>query len=208
MAEVLKVEKRETHGKRHARRMRAAGSIPANLYGHGTENMALAINADQVRAAIRHGARVVDLEGAVKDKAFIRELQWDVYGNDVLHVDLTRVSADERLRVTVSVELKGQAEGSKFGGVVQQVVHDVEIECLAIDIPEKLFLRINDLKLGDSLPASAIQMPGSASLVSDPDEMVVHCVQPSAEEDATGASSEGAEPEVIGRKAEEEEGEE
>lgn len=207
MAEVLNVQKREPRGKREARRLRAAGTIPANLYGHGEENVALAIHADQVKAAIRHGARVVDLQGDVKEKAFIRDLQWDTYGTNVLHLDLTRVAADERLKVTIGVELRGQAVGVKEGGVIEQVIHDVEIECLATEIPEKLTLRINDLALNGSLTASAIELPQGAKLVSDPDELVVHCV-PAAVEEELVATTEGAEPEVIGRKAEEEEGEE
>ena len=205
MAEVLNVQKREPNGKRDARRLRASGVVPANLYGHGEKNLSLAIQADEVRAAVRHGARVVDLQGAVKEKAFIRELQWDTFGTEVLHLDLTRVSADERLTVTVPVELRGQAEGLKEGGVVEMVVHEVEVECLAIEIPEKLFLRVNNLKLGDSLTAAAIELPTGVKLVSDPEELVVHCVHAASDEEMEEAGSEGAEPEVIGRKAEDEE---
>jgi large subunit ribosomal protein L25 len=209
MAEVLNVQQREPKGKRDARRLRASGVVPANLYGHGEKNLSLGIKADEVRAAVRHGARVVDLQGAVKEKAFIRELQWDTFGTEVLHLDLTRVSVDERLTVTVPVELRGQAEGLKEGGVVEMVVHEVEIECLAIEIPEKLHLRVNNLKLGDSLMASAIELPSGVKLVSDPDELVVHCVRAVTEEELEAGAAEGAEPEVIGRKAEdEEEGEE
>ncbi len=204
MAEVLNVTKREPKGKRDARRLRASGIVPANLYGHGEENLSLAIHADEVRAAVRHGARVVDLQGAVKEKAFIRELQWDTFGTHVLHMDLTRVSVDERLTVTVPVELRGQAEGLKEGGVVEMVIHEVEVECLAIEIPEKLFLRVNSLKLGDSLMASAIELPSGVKLISDPDELVVHCVHAVTEEELEAGGAEGAEPEVIGRKAEDE----
>lgn len=208
MAEVLKVEKRKPHGKREARRLRAAGSVPANLYGHGEENVSLALRADEVRAVVRHGARVVDLEGDVKEKAFIRDLQWDTYGTHVLHLDLTRVSADERLEIKVSVELRGTAAGTQQGGIIEQVIHDVDIECLATEIPEKLILRIADLQLDGSLTASAIELPPGVKLVSDPDELVVHCVHPAAEAEAEPTAGAGAEPEVIGRKAEEGEDEE
>lgn len=204
MAEVLNVSTRQPKGKRDARRLRRDGTIPANLYGHGEQNVSLAVKADEFRAVVRHGARVVDLQGAVKEKAFIRELQWDVYGNSVLHIDLSRVSADERLEVKVPVELRGHAQGAKDGGIVEQVIHDVDIECLAIEIPEKLYLRIADLKIGDSLTASAIEFPPGVKLVSDPDELVVHCVMPAAEAEGEEMAAEGAEPEVIGRKAEEE----
>ena len=205
MAEVLNVSKREEKGKRNAKRLRLGGAIPGNLYGHGEANVSLSVKADELKAAIRHGARVVDLQGAVSEKAFIKELQWDTFGNDVLHIDLSRVSADERLQVKVTVELRGQAVGVKEGGVIEHVVHDVDIECLAIEIPEKLFLRVNDLKIGDSLMASSIELPAGAKLMSDPEELIVHCVLPAVEEEAGEAVAEGAEPEVIGRKAEDEE---
>src|ERR1700761_5984275 len=104
MAEALKVEKRQSHGKRNSRRLRATGSIPAILYGHGEANVALTISSDELAAAVRHGSRVVELTGAVKEKAFIRELQWDVYGLEVLHADFARVSEHERIHLRVKVE--------------------------------------------------------------------------------------------------------
>jgi large subunit ribosomal protein L25 len=204
MAEVVNVEKRDAGGKRPAKRLRASGKIPANLYGHGEANLALAIKAEDVSALVRHGARVIDLKGAANETCFIRDLQWDTYGTHVLHLDLTRVSADERLTVKVAVELRGAAPGAKEGGVVEQVVHDVDIECLAVEIPEKLYLRILDLKLGDSLTAAAIELPPGAKLMSDPEELIVHCVRAASEEEGVPGVTEGAEPEVIGRKAEEE----
>jgi large subunit ribosomal protein L25 len=208
MAETLTVEKRKPMGKRAARRLRDSGTIPANLYGHGEDNVYLTIPADQVRAMVRHGARVVDLSGAITEKAFVRELQWDPFGLNVLHLDLTRVSADERVELRVRVELRGSAIGVKEGGSVDHVLHEVEIECLAIEIPEKLSLRINDLQLDGSLTAGAIELPPGVKLLTDPDEIVVNCNKPVSEEEGVPGMAEGAEPEVIGRKAEEEEAEE
>lgn len=205
MAEVLTVKKRDPKGKREARRLRGANLIPANLYGHGEQNLYLTVPADQVRTMLRHGARVVDLSGDVQEKAFIRELQWDTFGLEVLHLDLTRVSADERLTLHVTVEMRGQAIGAKEGGVVEQVLHEVEIECLAIEIPEKLTIKIGGLKLGDSLPASAVELPPGAKLITDAEAVVVHCVHAAAEEEAAAAAAgDGTEPEVIGLKAKEE----
>jgi large subunit ribosomal protein L25 len=207
MSEVLKVERRENLGKRHARRLRDAGMVPAVLYGHGEANLSLSAAADQVRAVIRHGARVVDLTGAVSEKAFIRELQWDVFGTDVLHVDLSRVSADEKVEVELTIELRGEAPGVKDGGIVSQLLHQISAECLVTSIPDKLHVSINVLKLGDALTAAQIELPAGVTLLSDPDAIVVQCVEPKDEEEEQ-AVAEGAEPEVIGRKAEEESEEE
>ncbi len=210
MAEVLKTQKREPKGKLHSRRLRDSGAVPANLYGHGESNVYLSVAADELRAALRHGARVVDLQGVVSEKAFIRELQWDTFGTDVLHVDFTRVSADERLEVSVTVELRGVAPGTKDGGMVEHVVHELDIECLAIEIPEKLTGRVTSLGIGDSLLAKDVELPPGVKLISDPEMVVAHCIMPQVEEEGEGApTAEGAEPEVIKReKAEGDEDEE
>ena len=208
MSEVLKVELRQTRGKRHAKRLRLAGAVPAVLYGHDEANLSLKAQAEQVQAIVRHGARVVDLEGAVSEKAFIRALQWDTYGVDVLHLDLTRVSADEKVQVPVTLELRGEAPGVKDGGVVSQLLHQVQIECLAIAIPEKLHLSVNGLKLGDSLTVGNIELPEGTTMLTEPESVVVQCVEPKVEEEPAAPVAEGAEPEVIGRKAEEGEEEE
>lgn len=204
MTETLTVNPREAAGTRVARRLRKQGAIPVVLYGHGEQVLPLAASADQVKALVRHGARVVDLAGAVSEKAFIREVQWDAFGAEVLHIDLTRVSADERVRVEVNVELRGEAPGVKEGGVVEHVLHTVDIECLATGIPERLFVRINALGLNGSLLVKDIELPEGVKMLAPPDEMVVHCIPPAAEEEAEAPLAGAAEPELIGRKPTEE----
>jgi len=181
------------------RRLRNAGTVPAILYGHGQPPVNLAIGDAEVKAMVRHGARVVDLEGAVAEKAFVRELQWDTFGNDVLHIDLTRVSADERVTLEVTVELRGLAEcpGVREGGVVDHVAHTVEIECLVIAIPDKLVLRLAMLELDGHISAGQIDLPEGATLISDPEMVIATCAKPEEISEATGAD--GAEPEVIKR---------
>ncbi len=204
MSEQLTVARRQSHGKRGVRRLRQSGRVPAVLYGHGDENLSLEAAADELAAVIRHGARVVDLQGAVSEKALIKAVQWDTYGLEVLHFDLARVSADERLKVKVSVEMRGESQGAKAGGIVTLLVHDVDIECAATSIPEKLFIRVHELNIGGELLASAIELPAGARLISDAEMAIVHCVQPKSEAELELHAAPGAEPEVIGRKAEEE----
>ncbi len=208
MAETLTVTLREAGSKRDAKRLRLSGKVPAVLYGHGEANKSLSVGADEMAAAVRHGSRVVELAGAVQEKAFIRDLQWDTYGKHVLHVDFARVSEHERIEVQVRVELKGHAVGTKDGGVVEHLVHEVEIECEALAIPDKLEININDLAVDGQLTAADIHLPPGVTLVSDPEAVVVHCVAARSDEELEAAAG-TAEPEVIGRKAdEEEEGEE
>ncbi len=208
MAEVLTVKRREAHGKHATKRLRNAGGVPAVLYGHGQENLHLTVAADQLAAALRHHSRVVQLSGEISEQALIRELQWDTFGIEVLHIDFTRVSADEKVRVTVSIELRGEAPGVRDGGAVDHRLHEVEIECLAAAIPDKLHVRINQLALGQAIKVSDMELPANTEVLADADEIVVLCIE-RVEEDLESASATPGEPEVIGRKAaDEEEGEE
>jgi large subunit ribosomal protein L25 len=205
MAETLNVELRDTRGKRNARRNRRSGKLPAVLYGHGEEALSLALSAEQFEAAVRHGARLVKLAGPVEGNAFIREIQWDTWGTHVLHVDFTRVSEHEKVEVRVAVEIRGEAPGLKAGGVVKQLVHELEIECEATAIPEKLNVNINQLQLGQAITIAQLALPPGIVVFADPETVVVECVEPvEIVEEAPAAAAEG-EPEVIGKKKEEEE---
>ena len=205
MAESLHVHRRETRGSRNAKRLRAGGRIPAVLYGHGGENVSLTVPAEELATAIRHGAKLVELAGEVQDSAIIKEAQWDAFGLELLHVDFTRVVAGELLETTVRVELRGDAPGAREAGIVEHQMHEVQIECPVTAIPEKLTLRINELGLGESILASDLALPDGTKLLTEPSTMIVHCTVPAApvEEEAV-AAAEGVEPEIIGRKAEEE----
>jgi large subunit ribosomal protein L25 len=153
---------------------------------------------------------LVDLKGDVSDTALVRGLQWNTYGTDVLHVDLARVSAEERVHVRVPVETRGTAAGAHEGGIVELVMHEVEIECPAGSIPDKIEVRVHEMQVGDSLKAGEIPLPEGVRMLVEPDIIVVHCVGRTLEEEevTAEAGAEAAEPEVIGRKGKEEEEEE
>ena len=204
MAESLKTEFRASRGKRNAKRMRIAGSVPAVLYGHGMENLSLSVAAEELQAVLRHGARVVTLTGAVDEKAFVRDMQWNTWGTRVLHVDFTRISEHEMVEVTVSIELRGEAAGLKEGGVVEQLMHDARIECEVMAIPERLLVNVNGLKLNEQVKVSDLELPPTVRVLGDAEAVVVQCVVPAEAPEEEAAAGEGVEPELIGRKAEEE----
>jgi large subunit ribosomal protein L25 len=209
MSEVLTVEVREGRGTTHARRLRKAGKLPAVLYGHGEASVSLTIPTEQLDAAVRHGHKLVELTGGVAGQALLHELQWDTYSTHVLHVDLMRVEAGERVVVEIPVELRGIAPGEREGGVIEQVLHEVEIEVAVAQIPDKLHVNINELHLNQTLAVSAIEdLPEGATFVTDADEAVVHCTTPVELPEEVPAEPGAAEPEVIGERAEETEGEE
>jgi large subunit ribosomal protein L25 len=208
MALQLAVEPRDTQGKHNNRRLRRSGMIPGILYGHGLENVSLAVSADALTTAIRHGSRLVSLTGAASESAFIRELQWDTWGTHIVHVDFTRISEHEIVEVRVQVELRGEAPGVREGGVVVQLIHEVEIACPASVIPEKLAVNINHLMLNESIALGSLALPeGAKMLAADLAAVVVECVVP-MEEPEEAAEAVPGEPEVIGAKEEAEESEE
>jgi len=202
MAEVLQVDLREEHGKRRTRRLRSSGVTPAILYGHGKPCVSLRANAAEISAALRHGTQLVELQGGANETALIREVQWDAFGQEILHFDLIRVSADEMIEATVAIELRGEAPGVNQGGIVELLHHDISIRCPATSLPEKLELNINSLDVGQTLTAAELNLPDGAELVTPSDEVLAQCVEPKAdlEEEATDIVADGIEPEVIARK--------
>jgi large subunit ribosomal protein L25 len=206
---VLTTEKRESRGTRTARKLRATGRVPGVLYGHKEETLSVSVAADALLSAVRHGARVVDLQSdSGLQKAQIAELQWDHLGIDVLHVDFRRVAADERIHVTVPVEVKGVAPGVTAGGMLDQPIHSLAIECLAVSVPDSIRVNVNELQLGAAIHVRDLHLPPDVKALADADAIVVHVLAPQAEPEAGATPSEQAEPEVIGRKAAAEEGEE
>ena len=146
----LATQPRDKFGTAVTRRLREQGLLPAVLYGHKEATVPLTLSHDDFVKALRHGARLVSLKtDGTSEAAIIQEIQWDHLGKDVLHVDFTRVSADERIRVNVPVELRGIAPGVTGGtGVLDQPLHSLTIECLAISIPESIRVAVNELQLG------------------------------------------------------------
>jgi large subunit ribosomal protein L25 len=205
MALELPVISRESTGKRRNRRLRQSGQVPAILYGHGLQSVPLSVETEAISAAIRHGSRLVTLTGAVSESAFIRQLQWDTYGTHIVHVDFTRISEHEVVEVRVPVELRGEAPGVREGGVVVQLIHEVQIACPASVIPERLAVNINHLKLNESISLAALELPQGAKVLSaDMEAVVVQCNVPVELPEEGAVAAPGA-PEVIGAKDKESE---
>jgi large subunit ribosomal protein L25 len=213
MADSVKLvtQKRDPKGSAEARRLRRRGLIPAVLYGHKEETVPLAISREEFAALLRHHTRVVDLQNEGKqEKALIREVQWDHLGHDVLHVDFARVAEDERIKIEVRIELRGTAPGATGGGVLDQPLHTLHVECPAISVPESIRVNVGELQIDQSIYVRDLKLPPGVTVLNDPDAVVVHVTAPIAEPEVAAAvpAAETAEPEVIGRqKAEAEEGE-
>jgi large subunit ribosomal protein L25 len=208
-SQSLTVQPRQGRGSQTARKLRRQGLVPGVVYGHKEATVSVALPADELQKAIRHGVRVVDLKLDGKtETAFIRAVQWDHLGKDLLHVDFTRVAADERITVTVPIELRGTPQGLGAGGVVlDQPLHTLEVECLALKMPERIRVNIAELQLGHAIHVKDLVLPPDVKAKADPETVVVLLKAAQVEPEVAPAApaAEGTEPEVIGRKEKPEE---
>lgn len=194
-SETIVVTKRTAVGSNASKRLRATGQIPAILYGHGEENVNLSVRADALQNIIKHGTKLLSLTGDVIDTAILREVQWDSFGIDIVHIDLNRVSASEAVEVTLPVHLQGEAPGIGEGGQLSFVTHELTIKCPASSIPEFIAVNISKLHLGQSIHANEVSLPDGASMVTYGGQVVVQVSRPAqAADDAEAAATE---PELI-----------
>ncbi len=206
----LKVQPRGKFGTQATKHLRKQGLLPAVVYGHKQETLPLALAQDDFVKALRQGARLVELKtGADTQIAFVQDVQWDHLGKEVLHVDFRRVSRDERVVVSVPLHLRGIAPGVAGGGVLDQPLHVMNVECLVTAVPHEIRVNVAELQIGQALHVRDLHLPEGVKAMSDPDAIVVQVTAPQAEPTAAAApAAESAEPEVIGRQAKDEEGEE
>jgi len=210
----LTAEPRKAEGSRVARRLRRQkpARIPAVVYGHKEAVVALSLLEEDLVKALRHGARVVELKlGGKSEQTLIHEVQYDHLGKEVLHVDFRRVSKDEKVVVTVRLDLRGIAPGVTAGGVLDQPIHALHVECLALSLPDSIRVNINELQIGSVIHVKDLALPEGVKAMDEPDAVVVQVKAPEAEAAPTaevpGAPT-AAEPEVITRRAaDEKEGE-
>ncbi|MCJ7776728.1 MAG: 50S ribosomal protein L25 [Sedimentisphaerales bacterium] len=173
---TLNADIRGQKGSTSARRLRKQGLIPAIIYGHKKDAIAITVSAHDFDEAIHHGHRLMDLKvGKKKETIIIKDLQYDHLGRDIIHVDLMRVDVAETIKVTVPIELKGVARGTHEGGVIEVHTDHLEVECKVTDIPKSIVVNVKEIGLGDTLHASDIELPSEVKLVSAPSTLLVTC---------------------------------
>jgi large subunit ribosomal protein L25 len=203
----LKVDTREQVGSKAAAKVRQQGRIPAVLYGHKQESVAISLDAHDFVEGLHHGHRLMDLQiGKKLQKAIVKDLQYDYLGKEVIHADLVRVDVTETVRVTVPIELRGTARGAEHGGIVEEHTDHVEVECKVTDIPESLVVPVKQIEVGGVLHARDIELPEGVKLVSDPEMLIITCSLVAAAKTTEQLEEEvPSAPEVIGEAKEAEE---
>lgn len=191
----LTAQIRTERGKNAARAIRRAGRIPAAVHGHGDESQALTVDAHDLEHLLTHGVTgttVIDLEieGGLKTKALIRELQTHPYRPIVLHVDFLQLHAGETIRLDVPVRiLNAEAATHATGSVLDQVLYSVHIECLPRDIPDAVEIDAATLSAGESLRVRDITTT-NIKILNDPDLPVASMVAPTPVDEPLGTESE------------------
>lgn len=214
----IQVRTREATGKNNNRRLRAAGQIPAVLYGAAHETVPIQVERKKVEEVFRAGATentiflLKRLESDQERHARIRELQMDPVSREVLHIDFQRVLMDQVIQVEVPIHPVGTPKGVKDeGGVLDFVTREVAVECLPGDIPESIEVDVSALAIGDHIEAGALTLPEKVTLLEEPDRVIVSVAypvrieEPEEEEAEELLEAEREEPEVIRRGKEEEE---
>lgn len=205
MSEVmsLNVELREQLGSKTASRLREQGKTPAVIYGHKQASISIAVDTHEFTLGLHRGHRIfsVDLpEG--KQTLLLKALQYDHLGKAIVHADMVRVDLTERVIVKVPLTLRGTAKGSTHGGVVEELLDHLEIECPVLEIPASIPVLIKDLEVGDSISAGQIALPANFVLKTDPKALVVICQEQVAAKTTEELLAEvPAAPEVITERA-------
>lgn len=179
---TLRAELRSETGTTAARQLRRAGGLPAVVYGHGDETRALTLDMHDFQGLLAriHAATTVialEVEGAQSQDVLIREIQRHPFRPELLHVDFLHIRAGQKITVPVPVHLEGLAVGVEMGGIMQQLRHELMVECLPSEIPPEFKIDVTAMDLGDSIHIGDIDA-GGIVILDDADLTICTCVQP------------------------------
>ncbi len=210
---TVQAEERQETGKGANRRLRTQGKIPAVVYGQGLETLSVSVNAQDVDLILHSEAGhntifQLQVSGKLTD-VLIKDYQLDPVKGSLLHADFQAVALDQKMTFAVPVQVVGTAQGVIAGGVLDQVLREIEVECLPTEVPDHIPLDVTELEIGDSVRVEALQIDSpKISLLSAPDLVILSVVPPHVEEEVEEIVEEEEleEPELIKKgKAEEEE---
>ncbi len=215
----LKATVREGTGKKLVKQIRSAGQIPAVIYGAHSEAVNLSVGMKDFEKAMQHARGenlLVDLqvtrtEGEETRLALIQDVQHHPVSDSILHIDFHEVSATETLRTEVTLHAVGEPVGVRVdGGILEHLMRELSVECLPKDLPDIIEVNVEQMKVDDVLHVSDITPPPGVTFLDEPDQPIFIVAAPVTEAEATALEEGGAaaaEPELIGKKPAEDEGE-
>jgi large subunit ribosomal protein L25 len=214
---TLNAKPRQDTGKGVSRKLRAAGEVPGVIYGSGRQPQPLTVNSrdfERLAERVRITSTVIELALDGKTaRTLIRELQRDPIKRTVIHVDFQELVAGEKVTVSVPLRFTGTPEGVKTGGgILEETMHQLEVTCDPANIPDHIDVDVTALTIGHSLHVGDVKLPEGVEVVDDPEQTIAVVSAPKAEEEVApveGAAPDvAAEPELIRKPKDEEEGEE
>ena len=197
----IEAKQRERVGTRYARRLRQEGRLPAVIYGHKSNPVAISVNETETLTHLRHGTIVmeVDIEGVGTETCLVKDLQFGYLGDDVVHVDFARVDLDETVTVMVSIDLHGQMTGSKKPGAIMVTdMTDIEVSCSVRNIPDRIRLDLGAFE--DVATVADLEMPENVTPINAPEERIAH-IQIQAEEEEPASGEDAADGEAAAESA-------
>jgi large subunit ribosomal protein L25 len=206
---TISAEKREALGTRVSRRLRKSGKIPAVLARKGEAPLHLLVDAKEFAQLVKKHARIINLtHPAGKDKVFIKEVQYDHLDEHAIHVDFTRIAMDQMLTIEVPLILKGKPVGvSEEGGVLDQYIKMIKVQCLPDAIPEQIEADVTSLKKDVKFTVKDLHLPAGIKAAHDEGLLLAIVQEHKVEEIAPAAAAAGpVEPELIKKPKETEEG--
>jgi large subunit ribosomal protein L25 len=209
---TVKAEKREARGKNDSRRLRAEGKIPVAIYGGGQEAMAAVAELKDLAAILRsdtghNSVFSLDVEGVGISDVIFQDRQIDPLKGRLMHADLRRIAKGEKMEMTVSVHVVGEAEGLKEeGAVLNQPLHEIKVLCEPANVPETIEVDVTNLQVGESIHVSDIKVGEGVEIHEAPEAVVVSIVIV-REQELEPQTETAGEPELVGEKGDETEGE-
>ena len=184
---ILSAELRSDTGKGATRQLRRSGRLPAVVYGRRDETQSLTLDTQELvrlLTEIRAATTVIDLEvgGEKPRRVLIREIQRHPFRAELLHVDFFEIRADVKIKIQVPLHLEGEAYGVEMGGILQQIRHELEVECLPNEIPPDFKVDVTDLDIGNSIHISDVESSG-VTILDDEGLTVCTVVPPAVEEE-------------------------
>jgi large subunit ribosomal protein L25 len=186
----LSAEARSETGKGYNRKLRAAGRIPAVIYGKGRDSEPVTLDPKSLETLLHQSGAglntLIDLSvGGRTDTVLVKELQRHPVTGRYLHVDFFRLDLTQKVTVSVPIHFTGKAKGVEFGGILDHPLREIEVECLPRAIPEFIEVDVSALEVGDSIHVSELRLPEGVEVMTDPTLPVASVVLPAAEVEET-----------------------
>ena len=195
----LNLETRTDSGSNSSRRLRKTGKIPTVIYGQGKEPKQCIVDANEWRVIAKLDTQIlkasVDNNKALLN-VLIREVQYNYLADLTMHIDLQEINMNEAITATVPINTVGTAAGASVGGLVDQIMHELEVTCLPADLPESFEVDVTEVEINQSLYVKDVVLPENVETTLDPEQVILHVAEPKVKLEAEEEGDEGTETEA------------